>query len=249
MTVCLAATFRYAPYRRAFMLCTDGRLDEGAWGLNDSAFKVHNLGHNFMGMMSGNWPTVRELCSRVENDQRERQIPKDADEVVTRFESSVHGFTSSRLCTGDACVLVTGFLGKNPLLLKISIEDKVGSVDVVHDLDAIGEGAFAALTLLRYRGYDPLNTPLNVAAYLLYEAKRFSECVGSVGPKTRLKIHRPLDHPGFMSAMEILEGAIPADQYNWRDISPEEIAQLENVRAKAFLQQIPDFAFSEDASW
>jgi hypothetical protein len=177
----------------------------------------------------------------MEADNRLKFTPKDAGEIFGRFESSITSFCSSVLCQGDVEILVSGFIGKNPLLIRASIEGKQPSLKVVHGIDAVGEGAHASLMMLTYRGYDPLNVQRDHASYLIYEAKKFSENVSSVGPKTLIKIHLPLSRSGFQFGVDRLA----ADEYNWRDLRPEAIGYLEGIRKKSFLQPIEEFYFPD----
>ena len=233
MTLCIAATFQWEPYRRAFLLCSDGRLDEGAWGHFDTGIKVHGLGHNSFGLMAGHWNTVRALCAAIENDHRKLFVYKDAEELLARLQSFAERFSLSALCTGRVEVLVTAFVEHNPVMFRGDIRPKRSNVKFVHDCEAIGEGSHPCLMLLRHRGYDPVNTDLFRAAYMIYEAKRFSESISSVGPKTRMTIHRPmwgLNH-------------LAADDYNYLDLNDSAIQQLEAKRKQFFLQPVTDFRF------
>src|SRR6266699_5346900 len=88
-----------------------------------------------------------------------------------------------------------------PIIFEVSICRKRAHVKLKDDVDAIGEGCYASLTMLRYRGYEPLNIKPFHAAYLLYEAKKFSESVSSVGPKTRMKFHFPMSQKAGLTVL------------------------------------------------
>ena len=208
--------------------------------------KVHALGHNFCGLMSGHWSTVRELCSKIEQDQLDKCFPDTADEVLERISASSDKFCASALCPPNtaAQILVSGFIGKNPLLLSVLVDNKAASVNIRHDQDAIGEGDFAALMMLRYRAYDPLNASLEEASYLIYESKKFSENVSSVGPRTNIKIHLPLRRPGF----QFSEERRAAEEYNWYDLSEETMRVLEEKRKQFFLQPVERFDIPDSAA-
>lgn len=238
MTVCIAGTFRWNENKHGIVLCADGRLDGGTWGHSDVAVKYHTLGYNWFGMMAGHWSTARELCSHIERDQRGNPPPDDLAEVRNRLQASADFFASSALYDGDVNVIVSGFIRKKPHLLRVAIEDGLPSVKVVHDMDAIGEGAHASLMMLTYRGYDALNSSITRACYVIYEAKKFSENLSSVGPKTRIKIHLPV-----RADLEPPAGRLAVDQTGGFNVTAEAMARLEEMRQRFFLQPVEDFEF------
>lgn len=244
MTVCIAARCKWEDGRNALVLCADGRLDQGEWGHSDTANKFHALGWNFFGIMADQWATARELCGYIESEHHKALgKPENADDAVTRFQRYAEAFSKSVLCTGNASVLVTGFIQERyPLLINVKIEDRQVIATIAHDLEVIGEGCYAALTMLKYRGYDPLGTPFPRASYLVYEAKRFSENVSSVGPITRMKVHLPLKWEPLDRKARFIQHP-EEETYEWRDFSPEALEQLEELRKKSFLQPVPDFSF------
>ena len=243
MTVCIAATYRhdFSDLRRyGFILCTDGRLDEGEWGYSDTAIKVHCVGHNCFALMSGEWHTVRELCAALESHERKLFMFSNTEELLERTQAAMGRFSESSLCKAKVDIVLTGFVGHVPVMLRGEVAPNESSVGVSHDFDAIGEGSFASLMMLRHRGYDALNIGLERAVYTIYEAKKFSESVSSVGPKTRITLHWPMPHPGIQWG----EDHLAADDYNYRDLNESAIAQLEGLRRRFFIQAIGDFKFA-----
>jgi hypothetical protein len=218
-----------AHQKACFVLCSDGRLDQGEWGYNDNAYKAHNLGYNTFGLMAGDWPTCRDLCTHIEQRRIAGSLATTPQEFTEGIESPVQEFCKSPLCQKNATILVTGFLQDVPIMVRVEVDDnRTSSVAVSHDYDATGEGAYASITLLKWRGYDPLNATKEMAAYLLYEAKRFSESVASVGPKTRIKLH--------LSCGPSTE----KNQYSWLDFDDEKLSVLEAYRKRFFIQPIGD---------
>jgi hypothetical protein len=199
VTVCIAAQFRLTPPyveqpTPAFVLCSDGRLSQGAWGSDDAAIKTRTLGYNFMALMAGHWPTVVDMCAEVERDMKAASAPIGKSELIDAVTGSLARFSSSNLCSKNTLceAIITGFFGQEPVILRAAIKNRRASLALCFGRDEIGEGAFAARLLLHHRAYDPLNVDLPVACYLVYEAKRFSETVDSVGPLTWLKVHIPI---------------------------------------------------------
>ena len=230
MTLCIAAVTRwYGSPEKAFILCSDGRLGGGAWGSDDKATKLHCLGYNFYGLMAGHWDTVRSLGEHVERDLMAGGLPRDLGSLADTLKKSADRFSSSSeiLCPpGKLCeLIVTGFISGSPVMLNMGVDDRQASVSVRHDVDVVGDGAFAAQLILKHRGYDPLTTEFHAACYCIYEAKKFSESIDSVGPATRMRFHLSVDCPA-------------KDQYGYYDLSPLGIECLEAQRNKLFLQHL-----------
>jgi hypothetical protein len=229
MTLCIAGLCRLTTGKKAFVLCTDGRLDEAEWGHSDTAHKAHNLGYNTFGLMAGHWSSARELCAAIERSRLAQPLPQTIEAFVDGIDQPVSAFRDSRLLTGAVEIIVTGFIRDEPIMLKARIDsDRQSSVDVAQDIELAGEGEYAAKTLLKWRDYDPLNTPRDAALYLIYEAKKFSENVSSVGPVTRIKLHLSCRPPGP-----------EPNQYAWLDADARFITELESQRKKLFIQPIP----------
>lgn len=231
MTVCIAARFSLGtPYVEepipAFVLCSDGRLSGGEWGSDNVTSKTHTLGYNYLALMGGHWNTVRDMCSQLEKDILAGPMPQTKADLAQRIEKSVTLFSGSALCQNRVgCeAIITGFIKKESVMMRVGIQNRKPTFIFAHDRDEIGEGAFAATMMLKHRGYDPLNMDLATACYLVYEAKKFSETVDSVG--TWLKIHTRGDNP-------------PApNEHCYMDINSRGLKQLEEWRRKLFLQSV-----------
>lgn len=230
MTLCVAAQCRWLPqYKKCFVLCADGRLDAGPWGSNDVAIKFHTLGYNFMAMMAGDWETARGLCGETEKALKTKPFPETASDLFGNLAQAAEAFCDSVLCSPEkeCAILVTGFLTPgDPMMAVVRVNDRVPTVERKFDRELIGEGMYPASLMLDVRGYDPLNTDIERACYIVYEAKRFSESVLSVGPGTRMKIHIPtVEKP-------------TTEEHRFVDILPQGIAKFEEDRKRFFVQAI-----------
>jgi hypothetical protein len=229
VTVCIAAVCK-DQHGQALILCSDKRLDEGAYGTIEAPSKTHAFPWNWAAMMAGSWHVARGLCESVEVDFAENGQPKTKVDLLERITSVTSGFAASILCphAAECELLITGFIGKLPVILRVYIHDKQVVCELVYDQWTIGTGSTAAQYMLRHRGHNPLRTGVAETCYLLYEAKRFSEIVNSVGPSTRLMIHRPApkDFKGDKSEVCICT------------LSEADISALEQARVKFGLQSI-----------
>jgi hypothetical protein len=225
MTLCIAGQTRWPETaEKAFILCTDGRLSAGGGGFDDSASKFHALNYNFCGLMAADdWNMVRLLCRYIQKGMTSR--PTDLAELFMSIHGSCDSFASSPMCKPETSsqVLITGFIDGDPVMLMASVCDRQVHVDPLHDIDAVGEGWNAAGMLIKHRGYHPLSLDFSRACYVIYEAKRFSESIDSVGPLTRMRLHLSKNDAG-------------RDEYNWRDFSADALTRLESLRSSFFLQ-------------
>jgi len=97
----------------------------------------------------------------------------------------------SRIDLG-ADLIVAGF---NNLQLPLICEATNDGVHIRDNFATIGEGAYLATSVFRHRQYHGVED-LNRAIYVVYEAKRYAERVGSVGTQTLLRVLRENDtHP------------------------------------------------------
>jgi hypothetical protein len=155
-----------------FVLCSDRLLDQGVWGAGDEATKLYALGYNWMAMMAGHWDTARELAETIARAVKDGDRPADKAAFVRDVLNSATGFSSSVLCapTAECELLITGFLENMvPVILHVKLTKRKVKVENVHDLCAIGEGAYAATLMLKYRRYEPLAIEIEKACYLLYQ--------------------------------------------------------------------------------
>jgi hypothetical protein len=124
--------------------------------------------------------------------------------IKIRFQNSIPGPSDAMLAAIDAAkefrasaffskqateeALITGFAGGDPIVLHVTGNMSVESLPY----GSIGEGSYIASMMMNQRDYSQ-NTPVEQVAYIVYEAKRCSEKVGSVGKDTTLVIHHPTD--------------------------------------------------------
>lgn len=242
MTLCIAGAFQRSANRHGTVLCTDGRLDAGEWGANDNIAKTHLIGHNLVALMAGEWNTVRRLCSALQRFNETKHYPSSHDEIYTRVREVLNKFVNSPAGFKRAEILVSGFVEFTPAFVRARLEDdgKIEAEETV-DLDSIGEGAFAAQLILKHREYNPLLIGVARPAYLIYEAKRFSERVSSVGKQTRMFIHSPLSHPGFQFG----PNGPAAKNHNLRVIPESTLREFERIRERCFIQPVPEIEIPE----
>ena len=189
------------------MLCSDRRLDQGEWGADDAATKVSSLGYNWSALLAGHWPSVKELALAIRNAVRAGTRPTDRAEIFGRIESVSSSFASSVLCKKPSELIVTGSIGTDPMMIHVDVQPKKkAKLEIAPDFIAIGEGAYAASLMLKYRLYNEMRS-IPEACYFAYEAKHFSEKVSSVGSGTVLTVHAPLasDDPTRLAAVYVNE--------------------------------------------
>jgi hypothetical protein len=131
MTLCIAAQFRLKPPHveepmAAFVLCSDGRLSQGAWGSDDAAIKTHTLGYNFMALLAGDWPTVVNMGDQLSADFQNAAKPENKSEVAKLIGRSLDGFATSGLCPPKAHLesIVTGFIDKQPVMFRAEVKNR-----------------------------------------------------------------------------------------------------------------------------
>jgi 20S proteasome alpha/beta subunit len=84
----------------------------------------------------------------------------------------------------NAHLIIAGFIDDSA---EIYYTDDVGAVRAAHDFAVVGEGQYIAHSVLARREQS-IRSTLHATLYNVYEAKRYSEAVGSVGEKTLLAV-------------------------------------------------------------
>jgi hypothetical protein len=84
----------------------------------------------------------------------------------------------------DYSVILTGFVDGSPMIVKI----ENGDITSGDTFSLIGSGLFLAWVPLNERDMGALRLPLEKAAYMVYEAKRFSEKNADVDKKTEMVV-------------------------------------------------------------
>ncbi len=191
VTVCIAATCQDKGEPR-IVVCADTRLSYPNIGSTNTTVKVDVLGHGWLVQMAGDWSAVRILCSllkdriQAQTSVTLRNIMKESKEAVREFKRGP-AFTQS----DTTQLLISGFEGKEPHILSVSIFDGgKEQIELREPFGSIGSGFGVADILLSLRECRP-DMPLPYVAYLVYEAKRSSEKLGSVGTFTTLSVHSP----------------------------------------------------------
>jgi 20S proteasome alpha/beta subunit len=100
----------------------------------------------------------------------------------------------------DVEFIVAGFWQQFPFLIQGTSDFKAR---IVEECVTIGSGSPLAMTSLLHRQYIDV-MPLNTALYLIWEAKKYAERVGSVGKKTAMRVLRPGDNSAAISVDTVL---------------------------------------------
>ncbi len=224
MTICIAAVCEGRDGKPWIILCFDKRLDEAEWGASDAGLKSLPLAYNWAGLMAGHWATVKELASALRDSMRTGGCPLNKAELCTRISDAASEFAASVLCDKSATceLLLTGFIGLDPALLHIRLHKARVKVSLVYDCFAIGSGAYPAQLMLKHRSYNHVRN-IDEACYAVYEAKRFSEVMSSVGPATVMVVQRHCENA--------LENEIRASR-----IDEKAIDKLEELRKQLCLR-------------
>lgn len=249
MTVCIAL-INLENREPRIIVCADTLLD--GVSVSAHALKVELLGWSFFAMMSGDdWTMARELTKRIRERIRSQGAPSKFDILYRTVKDATAGFKSSPFC-GDATVdlIIGGFIGAEPILMKTGFYKKEPYADSVHEMAVVGSGAQIAESFLRVRGYNAHTVPWRVGAYFAYEAKKYSENARGVGQQTCFDIFVPnpsapkdgqvrtswpaesdvLDRfercrTGIFGLKPVFEELLPSLQYSKDDQSPRQPSQ------------------------
>ena len=209
MTVCIAAIHdRYSDPK--IITCTDGRLDYGDYGSGTSGEKSQLLGYEWFALLSGAWNEAHELARHIGEKLRSRAPLKSRSDALHMFGKSCESFKKTPFFTQSiTCdLIIGGFIGRDPMLISAGIRDGNAYANVSGDTAIVGSGAVVAQTILNIRDYSHAIDPRK-AVYIIYEAKKLSETVVSVGPKTWIEIHRPVSTPAPASGSVNVQWPLP----------------------------------------
>jgi hypothetical protein len=157
--------------------------------------------------MAGHWPSVKELALAVRKEIQAGTKPTDRALIVERIEGAASRFASSVLCKKACALIVTGFVGGDPMMIHVDVQPKKkANLEISPEFLAIGEGGYAATLMLKYRDYNQLRS-MYEACYFAFEAKHFSEKVSSVSSRATMMVHGPLgsDDPTRVAAVRVNE--------------------------------------------
>jgi hypothetical protein len=209
VTVCIAAVHEIGRFKNPLIiLCSDTRLDQGDWGTNESGNKAMPIGYNWAVLMAGSpWSDIQELRYILEANIKAGKCPETKTQIFNIVRESVKEFIASPMhsAPNDAIdLIVAGFISARPVLIYVRVLNGEFSVTAAPGACAIGSGSVVATTMLNLRGYGRTKR-LEEALFMVYEAKRASEIVGSVGPGTQMIIlgHHPAPEKESMAFAHI----------------------------------------------
>lgn len=220
VTVCIAAIAQ-AKNGSRIVLCCDSRLDQGVFGSSNYAPKLNFVGTNWLAMISGRWKPAQELVKFIKS-HFQNSISRTSDAMLAAVDAA-KDFRASAFFSKQATeeAIITGFAGGDPIVLHVSGNMSVESLPY----GSIGEGSYIASMMMNQRDYSQ-NRPVEQVAYIVYEAKRCSEKVGSVGKDTTLVIQSPRD------------GKEPPNTVNMDWFDHPGLARMDAMYKKYWLQRI-----------
>lgn len=186
MTLCIAAVCRESGSPR-LVLCSDTKASYGVLGSRNSTVKVDVLGRGWAVQLAGNIASARDVIDELKSDFSSPTFSLTTRfQVVTAVHQRLTALQVQRPLAG--ALLLSGFLEQTPIIVSAWDDDQnTIHVDTVETYMAIGEGQDAASVMLNHRNYREA-LPIQTATYLVYEAKRIAEQVGSVGTGTSVII-------------------------------------------------------------
>ena len=227
MTLCLAVACQENSEPR-IILCSDTRLDYGPLGSSQRTVKADVLGQGWAVLWAGQPNPVQELIDELQPRFQHSSL-STRSAVIKAVESALKAFRQSRLYSSDTQLIVSGFVRGSTLLLNVS-GDSNGELVVTPApvFTAIGEGFPIAFGMLNYRQVTE-SMPIEQVTYCVYEAKRISEQVGSVGPFTVLIWQAPG------------ESTMPISKANLAMLTAVSLSGLETLYRRIGPQPLPNF--------
>ncbi len=180
MTLCIAAACQENSEPR-FVLCSDTKASYGALGSRHHTVKVDVLGRGWTVQLAGaSIGVARDFIDDLKpifsNAATPLTTPAQVEDVVSR---TLNQRQQVQPLMGG--LLLSGFIARTPIIVSAWDDDQnVMHVERQEAYAAIGEGRDAAYVMLNHREYRE-GLPIQTATYLVYEAKRIAEQVGSVG--------------------------------------------------------------------
>ncbi len=202
VTVCIAAAC-LADGESCIALCSDTLLSQGSEGSNEFGFKLIPLSSNWGCLVSGPFDSANEWVRELKRFfNSTRLLIRRSEDAVKLVKRSLEYHKATTMYEAGCELLVTGFIAEEPII--VYAESACSTVSVTRSYRAIGEGGQIATIILNIRGCHP-GLDSSMASYYLYEAKRFSESVASVGKGTVMALHRPAPEArGDQFAIKIL---------------------------------------------
>jgi hypothetical protein len=191
MTVCIAAICEERGTNdKCILLCADTRLEYGV-SSNDSNRKIGKLAHGWIGMLSGDFVAASELHDWIKAGIL-AGVPADRTALHGVLVEASRGFMGTPFHKKNAIeIMVCGFAGNVPTIASVSVgRASSPTVEFYQTFHASGSGAIIAEVFMNLRDLSP-RFSIDHAAYIVYEAKRYSEKNPGVGPQTVLLAMRP----------------------------------------------------------
>ncbi|HUA19521.1 MAG TPA: hypothetical protein VMB25_12310 [Bryobacteraceae bacterium] len=186
MTVCIAVMCQLDGLPR-ILLCSDSRLDYGYSGATDQNIKISDIGHGWCSMFaSDDWASAQHLKDHLAARWQQFPTPETKEAAYVTAKVVLEEFLTSALHGKSTKeVLLCGYIGDppSPMILKGLVKGKRVSLDSVPTFAVIGSGGYIAQVFLGQRNCKPTDS-MEVAAYIVYEAKHYSERASGVGPGT-----------------------------------------------------------------
>lgn len=191
MTVCIAL-INWENHAPKIIICSDTLLDSTTGSGHGQ--KAILLGYTWFAMLSGDWTMASELGKFIRQRIQSQGCPSRREVIFRTVESATAGFKSSPFYDANQNIdlIVGGFVGKEPVLMLTGYS--VGSTYTTligNDMAVVGSGSLIAHSFLSVRGHNAYTVSWKVAAYMAYEAKKYSENAPSVGPITCLDVFVP----------------------------------------------------------
>ena len=125
------------------------------------------------------------------------------------------------------CVLA-GFSDKFAILIETN---SLGTAIIKEEFAAVGSGSALATASLMQRQYTDVD-PFGKCLYAVYEAKKYSERVGSVGKRTMITILYP-----HGSTQGVLPSGLKALDAQFKEYGPKDVPHTLDIDRKFFFER------------
>jgi hypothetical protein len=186
------------------------------------------LAYGWVGLLSGNdWMAAKDIHRRIRTEFIAKGPPRDLSHLHRLLGRCGKAYIKSPLNNKyQVEIIVTGFIGKLPVIAVLGLSDSDTPTIIFHPSYAtVGSGSQIAGTFLNIRDCKP-DDELERAVYVVYEAKKYSEKASGVGPETAM---------GVMAPMPL--GSRP-DQIMILEFSDSACEELEGYRTKNGIQKL-----------
>ena len=156
--------------------------------------KIKLLGYGFFALLSGDdWHMANEMAEFVKGRIQSQGRSTRRDVLLQTVRNAANGFKASPFCdqSKNIDLIVGGFVEDEPILLQTGFQNGSGYADGSGDMAIVGSGWQIANTMLSLRQYQAEIVPWMSAAYMAYEAKKYSENSPGVGTQTWMDVFIP----------------------------------------------------------